>query len=97
MSSILKSTSTHVHEKLDKINYTSVEIELSPKLEEIIFNFNIQHNDEFTRGAKFEEIIEKLERMGLQYHPTFLLNTLRKMKDDGILSEVDEKWYSTMM
>lgn len=87
----------NIQEKLNKIHYTPVEVDLSPKLEEIIFNFNIQPGNEFTRGAKFEEIIEKLERKGLQYHPTLLFNTLRKMKDDGILFEIDKKWYSTMM
>lgn len=97
MLSILKPTSTHVHEKINKIHYTPDEIELSPKLEEIIFNFNIQSNGEFTRGAKFEEIINKLKKMGLQYHPTLLLNLLRKMKDDYILFEIDGKWYSAMM
>ena len=86
-----------VEEKLNKILYTPIEIELSPKLEEIIFKINLQSNGEFTKGVIFEEIIRDLERSGLQYHPTLLLDLLKKMKDNHILFEVGGKWYSTML
>jgi hypothetical protein len=86
-----------VQEKIKKILYTATEIELAPKLEEIIFKINIQYNGEFATGAKFGDIIKRLNTMGLHYSDVFILNVLKKLKNDFVLQEIDEKWYSCLI
>ncbi len=86
-----------VLEKINKVLYTPVEIELSPRLEEIIFKINLQSEGEFSRGAKFQEIVNGLDKMGLHYPNAFLLNLLQELRKDFILQEIDEKWFSTML
>lgn len=84
-------------EKIDKTLYTTAEIELSIRLEEIIFKINLQSKGEFTRGAKFDEIVKGLEKKGLYYSDIFILNLLKKLKKEFILQEIDNKWFSTLM
>lgn len=86
-----------VIEKINKILYTPAEIELSPRLEEIIFKINLQSDGEFSKGAMFDEIAKELEKKGLKYPKHFLMNILQKLKRDFILQEVDGKWHSTML
>lgn len=86
-----------VIEKINKIFYTPAEIELSPRLEEIIFSINLQSEGEFTKGAKFEEIVNGLNKMGLHYSDDFLMTLLKKLKKDFVLQEIDDKWFSTLM
>jgi hypothetical protein len=86
-----------VQEKITKVLYTPVEIELSPKLEEIIFKINIQPNGEFSTGAKFKDIIKGLNAAGLHYSDALVLNVLKKLQKDFILQEIDEKWYSCLI
>lgn len=86
-----------VIEKINKILYTPAEIELSPRLEEIIFKINLQPEGEFTKGAKFDEIVSGLDKMGLHYPNHFLSNLLQKLKTDFVLQELDSKWFSTLM
>lgn len=86
-----------VIEKINKILYTPAEIELSTKLEEIIFKINLQTEGEFTQGAKTEEITDELNKIGLHYTDDFIFGTLRKLKTDFILQEIDKKWFSTLM
>lgn len=86
-----------VIERINKVLYIPSELELSPKLEEIIFKINLQSEGEFSRGTKFTEIVSGLDKIGLHYPDSFLLGLLRKLKKDYILQEIDEKWFSTML
>lgn len=86
-----------VIERIDKIKYTPAEIKICQQVHDIIFNTNLQFEKEFTRGAKVEEIMQGLTKMRLLYQENFVRNLLKKLKEDYVLCEMDEQWYSVMM
>ncbi|MFA4870830.1 MAG: hypothetical protein WC623_21715 [Pedobacter sp.] len=82
-------------DKITKIKYTSLELELAPKVSDIIRSINLLPNNDpqFTRGAKFDELMTELQKRKLIYPDTQIMNLLTKLKNDAVLANIEKKWY----